>query len=80
MLRRASEGRPSGWRGWDVYLRLSDGLRELHARLHPQGVVTRHLELMFYGDAEFDVRDPDGYILCVSQVLAHASDLPSPAV
>ena len=79
MLRRASEGRPPGWRGWDVYVRLSDGLRELHAWLEPQGVVTRHLQRMFYGDAEFDVRDPDGYVLCFSQVLVDASDLPSPA-
>ena len=80
MLRRASEGRPSGWRGWDVYVRLSAGLRELHSSLAPQGIVTRRLERMFYGDAEFDVQDPDGYVLCFSQVLPDASDLSSPAV
>jgi uncharacterized glyoxalase superfamily protein PhnB len=79
MLRRGTEGRPSRWPGWDVYLRLAGGLRELYAKLETQGVVTRHLERMFYGDAEFDVRDPDGYVLCFSQVLADASDLPVPA-
>lgn len=80
MLRRGSEGRPPSWRGWDVYVRLIRGLRELHAKLDTDGAVTRHLERMPYGDAEFDVRDPDGYVLCFSQVLAEASDLPGPTV
>ncbi len=76
MLRRGSAGRPADWRGWDVYLRLGDGLRELCARLDQQGAVTRRLERMPYGLAECDVRDPDGYVLCLSQALADAGDLP----
>lgn len=80
MLRRSLEGRPPGWQGWDVYVRLNEGLRELHAILEPQGIVTRRLQRMSYGDAEFDVRDPDGYVLCFSQVLSDASDLPTPAL
>jgi catechol 2,3-dioxygenase-like lactoylglutathione lyase family enzyme len=81
MLRRGSEGRPANWCGWDVYVRLTHGLREMYAKLDTKpGTVTRDLEWMPYGDAEFDVRDPDGYVLCFSQVLADASDLPRPAV
>jgi uncharacterized damage-inducible protein DinB len=56
-----------------VSVRLGEGLRELHARL-----LTRRLERMFYGLAEFEVRDPDGYAICLSQELADASDRPTP--
>ena len=80
MLSCAEVGRPVEWKGWDVYIRLSEGLRDLHARLHSQGVVTRHLQRMFYGLVEFDLRDPDGYVLCFSQEIPDAADIPSPAV
>jgi hypothetical protein len=32
------------------------------------------------GLAEFEITDPDGYVLCLSQSLENASDLPRPAV
>jgi hypothetical protein len=32
------------------------------------------------GLAEFEITDPDGYVLCLSQSLEDASDLPTPAV
>ena len=65
---------------WDVYLRIEAGdFRDLFARLSAFGVVTRRLERMFYGLAEFEITDPDGNILCLSQRLADMSDLPSPA-
>lgn len=38
------------------------------------------LERMFYGLAEFEITDPDGYVLCFGQSLDDASDLPTPAV
>jgi len=65
---------------WDVYLRLEDvPFRELSAQLQARGIVTRRLERMFYGLAEFEITDPDGYVLCLSQALDDANDLPTPA-
>jgi catechol 2,3-dioxygenase-like lactoylglutathione lyase family enzyme len=78
MLSCSGVPRPPTWEGWDVYLRLEEGLRELYAHLQVRGGVVRRLERMFYGLAEFDVRDPDGYVICLSEHLAAASDLPTP--
>ena len=69
MLRRSSFARSPHWEDWDVRLPLKSGLRELYARLVPLGVVSRHLERMPYCDCEFDIRDPDGYVICLSQML-----------
>ena len=80
MLRRSEFGRLPAWEDWDVRIPLVGGLRELYARLLPLGVVARRLERMPYCDAEFDVRDPDGYIICFSQMLEDSSDLPTPEV
>ncbi len=64
---------------WDVYLRLEDTpFRELYAHMQSLGIVTRRLERMFYNMAEFEIRDPDGYSLCLGQELADMSDLPAP--
>jgi uncharacterized glyoxalase superfamily protein PhnB len=64
---------------WDIYLRLDDmPFRELFAKLQKAGVVTRRMEQMFYGLAEFEITDPDGYVLCLAQSLEDPSDLPSP--
>ena len=64
---------------WDLYLRL-EGTRfhEVFGKLSTHGVVTRTLELMPYGLAEFEITDPDGYAICLSQELEDASDLPTP--
>lgn len=81
MLRRGSPPARSHPRpyDWDVYLRLdSDRFRDLCATLSQRGIVTRRLERMFYGLAEFEITDPDGYVLCLSQCLDDASDLPAP--
>jgi uncharacterized glyoxalase superfamily protein PhnB len=83
MLRRGSPPSRSKARqyDWDVYLRLERSpFRELFAQLNGRGVVTRRLERMFYGLAEFEVTDPDGYVLCLSQLLENADDLPKPLV
>lgn len=64
---------------WDVYLRLQgQKLCELFATLSQRGVVTRRLERMFYGLCEFEITDPDGYVICLSEALPNDSDLPSP--
>lgn len=83
MLRRGSPpARPNPRQyDWDVYLRLEGSrFRELFAQLSTRGIVSRRLERMFYGLAEFEITDPDGYILCLSQMLEDDSDLPTPAV
>jgi uncharacterized glyoxalase superfamily protein PhnB len=65
---------------WDVYLRVEDGrFRELFAELNARGIVTRRLERMFYGLSEFEITDPDGHVICLSQLLEDAHDLPTPA-
>ncbi len=56
---------------WDVYLRLDGGdFRQLFAKCTAAGIVNRRLEQMFYGLAEFEIIDPDGYVICLSQLLA----------
>ncbi len=81
MLRRGAppvrqEPRPYDW---DIYLRRQgERFREVYAAFAAQGLVTRRLERMPYGLAEFEVTDPDGYRLCLSQQLDDMSDLPEP--
>ena len=82
MLRRATSPVRSPPRpyDWDVYLRLEGSrFRELFAQFNARGIVTRRLERMFYGLAEFEITDPDGYVICLSQFLEEAGDLPTPA-
>ena len=81
MLRRGlapvrSQPRPYDW---DVYLRLEGSrLREVFTHFNARGIVTRRLERMPYGLVEFEITDPDGYAICLSQLLEDASDLPTP--
>src|SRR5262245_22950437 len=82
MLRRGSPtARPQPRRyDWDVYLRREgDRFREVFAAFSAHGIVTRRLERMPYGLAEFEITDPDGYVICLGQLLEDASDLPGPA-
>ena len=65
---------------WDVYLRREgERFREVFAACNARGIVTRRLEQMPYGLAEFEITDPDGYVICLSQQLEDGSDLPTPA-
>jgi catechol 2,3-dioxygenase-like lactoylglutathione lyase family enzyme len=82
MLRRGSPARPQPRPyDWDVYLRLEGGhFRELFAQFSTRHIVTRRLERMFYGLAEFEIADPDGNVICLSQLLEDSSDLPTPTV
>jgi Glyoxalase/Bleomycin resistance protein/Dioxygenase superfamily len=65
---------------WDVYLRREgDRFREVFAAFKAHGIVTRRLERMPYGLVEFEITDPDGYVICLSQQLEDANDLPTPA-
>ncbi len=81
MLRRGSPpARPTPRQyDWDVYLRREGAqFREVFAAFSARGIVNRRLERMPYGLSEFEITDPDGYILCLSQELEDASDLPTP--
>lgn len=50
---------------WDVYLRREGSqFREVFAAFNARGIVTRRLERMFYGLAEFEITDPDGNVIC----------------
>ena len=54
--------------GWSLYVRLPGGqIDGLYAALAGQEDVVRPLERMPYGDVEFEVRDPDGYVIVVSE-------------
>ena len=52
--------RPDGL--WDAYLR-TDGVRALYETLQGRAFVQMPLTHQPYGDWEFEVRDPDGYVL-----------------
>ena len=69
LVRRAvSEPRVSqdGHRGWDLYIWV-DGVdfRRLEASMTVAGDVVRPLAPMGASMAELEVRDPDGYVLCI---------------
>lgn len=66
---------------WDIYLRREGTrFREVFSAFSARGIVTRRLERMPYGLAEFEITDPDGHVICLSQRLDDASDLPIPAI
>jgi uncharacterized glyoxalase superfamily protein PhnB len=52
--------RPSGV--WDAYIRV-DGVHALYGTVEGQPFVQMPLTHQSYGDWEFEVRDPNGYIL-----------------
>ena len=64
---------------WDVYLRLIDApFRKIFNLLGDRnGVINRPLQVMPYGLTEFEIVDPDGYVICLSQLLDDTSDLPT---
>jgi uncharacterized glyoxalase superfamily protein PhnB len=52
--------RPSGL--WDAYIRV-DGVRALYEAMEGQPFIQMPLTHQPYGDWEFEVRDPNGYVL-----------------
>ncbi len=64
--------------GWSVYIRLAGGrIRDLHADLRDGSDEVSPLRRMPSHDVEFEVRDPDGYTLVVSELLEDADDVPA---
>lgn len=79
MLRRAPSpiARMRDSYQWDVYIRLAGeeltGLLD-HARRRTP--LVRGPELMPTGEVEFELEDPDGYRVCVSEVLTDTRGFP----
>ena len=59
----------AGAEAWDAYIWVNDSTR-LYDLLISRGVsVIRALEKADYGNLEFEIEDPDGYILCIGQTV-----------
>lgn len=57
--------------GWDLFIRVSGEIDALFARLRSVEQIVRPLEVMPYGDVEFEVKDPDGHVVCLGE---HSGD------
>jgi hypothetical protein len=54
---------------WDAYIRIS-GLREFYDQVRSRIPVKSELTKRPYGDSEFEVEDPNGYVLVFGEILA----------
>ena len=59
--------RPGGC--WDAYIRMS-GVRNLYEMLKDRSFIRMHLTKQSYGDSEFEVIDPNGYILVFGELIS----------
>lgn len=58
-----------GAQAWDAYIWVNE-VKMLYDQFSAEGVtVLRGLEQADYGNLEFEIEDPDGYILCFGQAL-----------
>jgi uncharacterized glyoxalase superfamily protein PhnB len=53
---------------WDAYIRMRD-VKEFYESINDQVEILRPLEKQFYGDSEFEVKDPNGYVLVFSELI-----------
>ena len=54
---------------WDTYIRM-EGVREFYEAVKDQVEIKMPLQQQRYGDWEFEVKDPNGYILVFSELIA----------
>jgi catechol 2,3-dioxygenase-like lactoylglutathione lyase family enzyme len=59
--------RPSGC--WDAYIRMS-GVLDFYELLNDRPFIRKPLTKQGYGDIEFEVIDPNGYILVFSELIS----------
>jgi uncharacterized glyoxalase superfamily protein PhnB len=59
-------GSPDGI--WDAYVRMR-GVHDFYSSLRDQTLIRMPLKQQPYGDWEFEVRDPNGYILVFSELI-----------
>lgn len=52
---------------WDAYIRM-EGVKDFYESVRSQVEVIRPLTKQGYGDWEFEVRDPNGYVLVFSEL------------
>jgi hypothetical protein len=53
---------------WDAYIR-TQGVKELYEAVKERVEILRPLQKQPYGDSEFEVKDPNGYVLVFSEVI-----------
>ena len=53
---------------WDAYIRMR-GVREFYDSIKDRVEIIRPLQQQFYGDWEFEVKDPNGYVLVFSELI-----------
>jgi catechol 2,3-dioxygenase-like lactoylglutathione lyase family enzyme len=62
---------------WDVYIRLDgEALTQLLDHARRRTPLVRGPEVMSEGQVEFELEDPDGYRVCISEVLADTRGFP----
>ncbi len=64
--------------GTSIFSGKASRIRELFANLSTQPFLLQRRKRMFYGQAEFELTDPDGYGICIAEPLTEMSDLPTP--
>lgn len=53
---------------WDAYIRMR-GVKEFYESINDKVEILRPLQKQFYGDWEFEVKDPNGYVLVFSELI-----------
>lgn len=53
---------------WDAYIRMQ-GVKEFYKSVKERVEILRPLAKQFYGDWEFEVKDPNGYVLVFSELI-----------
>jgi hypothetical protein len=61
--------RPNGC--WDAYIRMN-GVQDFYERLKDRPFIKTPLTKQRYGDSEFEVIDPNGYILVFSELISQS--------
>ena len=64
--RKPKVERPAG--NWDAYIRMK-GLLEFYASVRAKTTIKMELTKQRYGDTEFEVEDPNGYVLLFSELV-----------
>lgn len=53
---------------WDAYIRMR-GVKEFYESIRNQVEIVRPLRKQVYGNSEFEVKDPNGYVLVFSEAI-----------
>ena len=64
-------------RGCDLYITVTgQTLRAVYEDFRHRTTIVTELQHMPYGDCEFEIADPDGYIICISELLDDPTGIP----